>query len=162
MAYLPNYGSKHNMLSGNQWLMFYNLSLSQGICVFPSELKLARVVPLFNGGDSAVVENYWPGPLLPILSGFREACLQQFSISGLPMFFFKYQFGFQKSHSTNLALGTLIDFIMSHSDANQSVLSISLDFSKAFDTDSPWILFGKLNKFGVWGVALSCFKKYSS
>lgn len=53
---------------------------------------------------------------------------------------YKYQFGFPKNHSTNLALITLIDFIMSHLDANKSVLGISLDFFKTFDTVNHSVL----------------------
>lgn len=39
-----------------------NLSLSQG--VFPSELKTARVIPLYKSGDSQLVSNYRPISIL--------------------------------------------------------------------------------------------------
>ena len=47
-----------------------NLSLNRGI--FPDCLKLARVVPLFKGGDSAKVSNYRPISFLNIISKILE------------------------------------------------------------------------------------------
>ena len=44
-----------------------NLSIKQGI--FPDELKIARVVPIFKSGDKALVSNYRP---ISVLSCFLE------------------------------------------------------------------------------------------
>ena len=43
-----------------------NLCLSQGI--FPDEMKLARVIPLYESGDSKVINYYRPVSILPIFS----------------------------------------------------------------------------------------------
>ena len=40
----------------------FNLSLSQG--VFPSELKVAKVIPLYKSGESTLFTNYRPISIL--------------------------------------------------------------------------------------------------
>ena len=47
-----------------------NLSLAQGI--FPKELKIARVVPLYKSGDSRLIKNYRPVSVLPVFSKIFE------------------------------------------------------------------------------------------
>ena len=43
---------------------------------FPTELKLARVVPIFKSGDSAVLCNYRPISILSFLQKYlRKYCL---------------------------------------------------------------------------------------
>ena len=47
-----------------------NLSLVTG--VFPNELKLANVVPIFKAGDSQIFTNYRPVSILPVFSKILE------------------------------------------------------------------------------------------
>ena len=39
-------------------LHILNLSITQG--VFPDELKIARVIPIYKGGNSMMLNSYWP------------------------------------------------------------------------------------------------------
>ena len=48
----------------------FNLSISQG--VFPNELKVARVIPLFKSGNSMILSNYRPVSVLPAFSKILE------------------------------------------------------------------------------------------
>ena len=41
-----------------------NMSILHG--VFPNELKLAKVIPLYKGGDSMLMVNYRPVSILPV------------------------------------------------------------------------------------------------
>ena len=43
-----------------------NLSLSQGL--FPNELKIAKVVPVYKSGDKMLLNNYRPVSILPVFS----------------------------------------------------------------------------------------------
>ena len=53
-----------------------NLSLSTGI--FPNSLKLAKVVPIYKGGDKTNVANYRPIHILSLISKVLEKnCLQE-------------------------------------------------------------------------------------
>ena len=50
-----------------------NLSFHSGI--FPDELKVARVIPLFKAGDKSCFSNYRPVSVLPVLSKVFERLL---------------------------------------------------------------------------------------
>ena len=73
---------------------------------------------------------------------------------------YKYQFGFRKSHSTNLAIVEVIDKIYTHLNQNMYGLGIFLDLKKAFDTVDHDILLSKLEHYGIEGNALNWFKSY--
>ena len=74
-------------------------------------------------------------------------------------FFYKYQFGLQKKHSTYMAL-TLVDQISHALENGNSVIGIFLDFSKAFDTVDHEIILMKLEYYGIRGVPLQWFINY--
>ena len=51
----------------------FNLSLQQG--VFPSQLKIAKVIPLFKDGDKSLVNNYRPVSVLHLFSKIFNLCI---------------------------------------------------------------------------------------
>ena len=69
------------------------------------------------------------------------------------LFFYKYQFGFRKNHSTSHATSLLIENIAEAFENKEHVLGIFLDLSKVFDTIDHKILSSKLWHFGIRGVA---------
>ena len=71
---------------------------------------------------------------------------------------FSYQFGFRKSHSTYMALMTLMDNLINFLDNGEYVIGIFLDFSKAFDTVDHGILLQKLSSYGFVGKLCFGFK----
>jgi hypothetical protein len=50
-----------------------NLSLSQGI--FPDQMKISRITPLYKSGDKSQFCNYRPISILPTFSTFRKSIL---------------------------------------------------------------------------------------
>ena len=56
-----------------------NLSITQG--VFPDELKIAKVIPIFIIGDSAQIGNYRPVSVLPFFSKVFERVMYVRSFS---------------------------------------------------------------------------------
>ena len=136
-----------------------NLSITQGI--FPKEMKLAKVNPLFKTGDPMIFSNYRPVSVLPlILENLMYTRLLSF-INKYKLLYF-YQFGFRRGHSPDLALICLVDKISNALEDAEYVLGLFLDFSKAFDTVNHDILFTKLEYLGIRDVTLQWFKSYLS
>ena len=137
-----------------------NLSLINGI--FPDRLKMARVVPIFKGGDGSKINNYRPISILNIFSKIYEKVMYKRLSNYLSNkdFFFQNQFGFRKNHSSSMALLSLHDYVTNALDKNEIPISIFIDLSKAFDTLNHSILLKKLEHYGIRGVALSLFQNY--
>jgi len=138
----------------------FNLSITQGI--FPNELKIAKVVPLFKKGDKSVISNYRPISLLPLFSKVLEKLIycRIANFINKHELLYKYQFGFRNKHNTNMALITITDKIMNYFQNGDYVVGLFLDFSKAFDTVNHNILLSKLNKYGIRGVAQNLMASY--
>ena len=137
-----------------------NLSLQEG--VFPDELKIANVIPLFKSDDPELFNNYRPVSLLCTVSKVFERIMYNRLLSFLDEYkiLFSYQFGFRKHHSTYMALMTLMDNLTHCLDNGEYVIGIFLDFSKAFDTVDHNILLQKLSLYGIRGTALDWFQSY--
>ena len=109
-----------------------NKSLQTGI--FPAQLKIANVLPLYKAEDPFQFNNYRPVSLLCILSKVFEKImysrLNEFLVElGI---LYEIQFGFRKKHSTHLALLILLDKLTKALDDGKKAIGIFLDFSKAF------------------------------
>ena len=120
-----------------------NMSLIENI--FPSELKLTKVVPIFKSKESDKVPNY---KLISVLSFFSKI-FKKIIYNTIVNFmdkndtFYQYQFGFRKSHSTQYAIITLVDKNISSLDSGDLIIGVFLDLKKAFDTVNHHILFKK-------------------
>ena len=79
---------------------------------FPSKLKTAKVIALFNKGNTEIISNYRPISLLPIFSKIFERImynrLYTFTNHNI---IFPLQFGFQKNHSIEHALISMTKMI---------------------------------------------------
>jgi hypothetical protein len=136
-----------------------NLSLSKGI--FPSELKIAKIIPISKTGNQSFFTNYRPISLLTNFSKLFEKVMQ----IRLTLFIeqceilYRFQFGFRSKHSTMHSLVSLINNVATAIDRNQIAAGVFIDLSKAFDTLDHEILFTKL-QHGIRGVALQWIKSY--
>ena len=139
-----------------------NLSLIEG--VFPTELKIANVLPLYKSDDPFCFNNYRPVSLLCVLSKVFEKFMYNRLLNFLEehKFFVNEQFGFRKSHSSYMALMTLMDKLIESLDKGEYIMGIFLDFSKAFDTVDHEILLKKLYHYGIRGSAYDWFYSYLS
>ena len=139
-----------------------NLSFKEG--VFPEELKIAKVVPIFKAGDSMKVTNYRTVSVLCVMSKVWERLMYNRLLNFVEKFNILYdlQFGFRKEHSTFMALMVVVDKIIISLQNGEFTIGLYLDFSKAFDTIDHEILFMKLYHYGIRGVSLSWFKSYMS
>jgi retron-type reverse transcriptase len=139
-----------------------NLSLSKG--TFPRELKIASIIPIFKSGIIGSVANYRPISLLTSISKIFERifCIRLSNFLSKHKNLYQLQFGFRPKHSTQLAMITLLEQIISSLDKGHFTIGIFLDFSKAFDTVNHQILLSKLESYGIRGIANSWISSYLS
>ena len=137
-----------------------NLSLKSG--VFPSELKLAKVVPIFKAGDTSAINNYRPISVLSFFSKVYEKIVYNHVLDFVDdnNVLYDYQYGFRHSHSTQQAIITLIDRISKSLVKGDIAIIILLDLKKAFDTVDHRILLRKLYAYGIRGTLLKWFESY--
>ena len=132
--------------------------------VFPSKLKLAKVIPLYKKGDKTSIENYRPISLLPCMSKVLEKIIniQLYDYFQSNHLLYKSQYGFRKHHSTEFASLELVDTIQQQLDLKLDPFAVFLDMSKAFDTLDHEILLQKFSFYGVQNTSLNLFKSYLS
>ena len=140
----------------------FNLAISTG--VYPTNLKIAKVIPIFKKGDPTSVNNYRPISILSTINKIFEKILYARLTKYIDDFqlLYKYQFGFRKNHSTEHALIEITDQIKFSMDNNQITCGIFVDLSKAFDTVNHHMLLDKLENLGIRGKALELFRSYLS
>ena len=139
--------------------LLFNKSIDQGI--FPSALKLSKIVPI-QGDSIFEVSNYRPISLLPILSKILEKVMYSRVIDFITKYniLYKNQYGFQKCMSTEYAINSLLHNIVESMNQDKTGFCILLDFAKAFDTVNHQILLDKLHYYGIRGNALKWFQSY--
>ena len=101
-----------------------NISFQKG--VFPTELKIDNVVPIYKSGDEMIFTNYRPVSVLPVFSKLLERLMYNRLIEFINAnnLLYEYQFGFQKGKSTHMALTFLIDKITEALDQGNCVIGI--------------------------------------
>ena len=137
-----------------------NMSITQGI--FPQQLKITRVIPIYKGEDEQLLENYRPISVLPYFSKIFEKIIASYVFEFLETnnILYAKQFGFRKNHSTNHAIITLVERVSRALDTGKYVVGIFLDLKKAFDTVDHTILLRKLKYYGIRDNIYSWFESY--
>ena len=142
------------------FLDVFNLSIVKGL--FPDDLKIARVTPVFKGGDEKDLGNYRPISVLPCFSKILERIMYSRLYNHLIKnnILYSKQFGSQKGHSTEHAIIQLIDQINNNFENSEFTIGVFMYLSKAFDTVNHRILLKKLIHYGVNGNNVRWFKTY--
>ena len=126
-----------------------NQALTEG--VFPEQLKLANVIPLYKADDPMLFNHHRPVFLLCVLSKVFEKVMHSRLLSFLEQFKILYsnQFSFRKGCSTHMALMILLDKITKSLENGEFVVGVFFDFSKDFDTVNHDILLQNCTTMGL-------------
>ena len=127
-------------------MVLFKISFSKGI--FPDELKIVKLTPIFKPGECNSVSNYGPISVLPSFYKILERLVYNRLYKYLKNHNTLYdkQFGFQKYNSTDHALMQLVG--KNVFNENEFTIGVFIDSSKAFDTE---ILLDKLKHYGIKG-----------
>ena len=125
--------------------------------MFPPDLKLANVTPVYKNKSKNSKGNYRPVSILSNISKIYERCLcdpiQVFFDSILS----KYQCGFRRGCNVQHCLITLIEKWKESVDNGEAFLTLFTDLSKAFDSLSHELLIAKLDAYGFDRVNKSVY-----
>lgn len=161
----PDHFSSYMLKSSKEYLLkpllhVFNLSFSQGI--FPEELKMSIVIPLYKKGNLDFMSNYRPIALSSVFSKLIERLMYNRLLCFLNKYhlLYDYQFGFRKGYSTSLALFEVIEMIHKELENRGRVMGIFMDLQKAFDTVNFDILLHKLSNYGVRGHLCNWFRTF--
>ena len=107
-----------------------NLSINQGI--FPSELKIAKVIPIYKSDDKQLIWNYRAISVLPFFSKIFEKIISNHLVNFIESnnILYDNQFGFRKNHSTTHAIITLVERVSKALDTGKIVVGVYLDLKK--------------------------------
>ena len=169
---LPNKTSKGNDNISNMLLktlkfsisrpmeIIFNKSIAEG--VFPEDLKLADVIPLYKNKEKFLVTNYRPISLLVTISKILEKIVYQRTYSFLcsTSQLYQSQYGFRTGHSCENAISELVGTIVKNKEQKKSTVGVFIDLSKAFDTLNHEMLLLKMERYGMRGCVLEWFRSY--
>ena len=131
----------------------------------PDEWKFAFVHPLYKGKGAVDDRDNYRGisVLPPIAKVFERIVANQitcyFENNSL---FSDVQHGFRTNHSCETALQSILDTWKKSIDDHEVVLSLFIDFKKAFDLINPDLLFHKMVHYGFNNNALAFIMAYFS
>lgn len=137
-----------------------NLCIEQG--VFPNDLKISIIKPLFKKGKRDEMSCYRPVALIPIFSKIIEKVIYAslYAFLESKQLLSNCQLGFRKKKSINLAIFKFLNGIIGNLDKKYHVSALFMDLTKAFDYVSHDILLKKLNNLGARGNVLNLIESY--
>ena len=138
----------------------FNKVLSTGI--LPERLKFSEVRPLFKKGDITEFSNYRPISLLTSFSNNIEKIIfkRLYNYLNDNNILIGDQYGFREKLSTETAIYTLLNNVLSSFDRTNLVGGLFCDLQKAFDCINQEILLAKMKFYGISGIANKLMESY--
>ena len=124
----------------------FNETITRG--VFPNNLKLADVTPVFKKVDPFDKKNYRPVSVLPNIFKIYENLMQKQINNYITNYLSPYLCGYRKGYNTQQALVSLIEKWKKILDDKGFGGAMLMDLSKAFGTLNHKLLIAKLHAYG--------------
>ena len=142
---------------GTVLLHLVNSSIS--LSEVPDSWKHSLVFPIHKSGDPSNPSNFRPISIVPVIAKIVERAVHQQLYGYLSMnhLLSHIQQGFRPRHSTETALITISDHILSANDRGEISLLCLLDLSKCFNVIDHTKL---LTKLQLYGIDISWFSAY--
>ena len=121
--------------------------------IFPDDLKVADITPMFKKEDSLNKENYRPAAYCHTYEKCLK-CLYKQIDSFMKNQFSPYLCGFRKNHNAQYSLLKMIENWKKQLENREKIGVNFTDLSKAFHTISHSSLLAKLNAYGFSNQAL--------
>ena len=120
-------------------------------CEFPASWKHSIVHPVHKLGSPSEASNFRPISIVPAFAKLVEKVAQQqlYTYMAGNHLFSSSQHGFRSCHSTETALVTVSDHILSATDHQELTLLCLLDLSKCFDVIDHSKLLSKLQSYSI-------------
>ena len=143
---------------------YFNKNINQCISksIYPSNLKLADVTPVYRKKLKNSKNNYRPVSILSNISKLYERCIND----QIQLFFYsllsKYQCGFRRGYNAQHCLISLIENWKKSVDNGGAFDALLTDLSKAFVCLPRELLIAKLDAYGFDKSSLKLIHSYVS
>ena len=134
---------------GPVFLHVINTCLSSG--EYPAPWKHSIIHPIHKAGNQSEASNFRPISIVPAFPKLIERIVQRqlYSYMSDNHLFSSSQHGFRSLHSTETALLSVSDHILSAIDQQELTLLCLLDLSKCFDVIDHSMLLSKLRTYNI-------------
>ena len=128
----------------------------------PNEWKEGRISSIFKNGSRKIAGNYRPISLTSIVCKTMEHCVRNHIVNHMMInnLFSNQQYGFIRGRSMVLQMLNVMDVWTKAMDKGDSIDTVYLDFTKAFDKVPHNRLMSKLNSVGINTETLNWIKAF--
>lgn len=148
----------------NAFLTPFTISINKCLMegVFPDELKISRICPVYKKGPRNLAQSYRPISIIPTISKIIEIIVHDQLVTYLENnnYLSLSQFGFRRGKCAIDAVDALVSSALNALEAKAFAQATLCDLSKAFDCVPHCDLIQKLNYYGIQGTSSDFFVSY--
>ena len=130
--------------------------------IYPDEMKLADLCPMFKKKDDTLKNNYRPVSVLPVFSKIFEVVIADQLIAFFKHIFNSLLCAYRKKYGCEHVLVKVLDMWKTALDNNDFAGTLIFDLTKAFDCMQHALLIAKMDAYGVGENACKFMASYLS